>query len=353
MRKSSIAAGVVGVVFLVAAALLAFWITPAYIARLPASTHTVRSYAGKVQSIADPAALARGDFAHALKVNLPMTIRREVKVLDTSGSTALVRDSNAVDAAGRPIGGYTAQYAVDRSSLEATANHPGSWSVTSATGLTINWPIGAEQHNYTGWDEITHTTSRLTYVRQQEHAGITTYVYQTTVRTAPIKNAQILQRLPSALPVRVLEVASKAGFMPASLIATVQRAFPHAATVPLGYLYTGTSTYWVAPTTGEVVDVNTSEKQIGGIALPGGKIVPVLPVLVDSYRGDPPSVTTAVTDAKNNANGINLLGVTLPIILAIVGFILIVLAIILWMVGRRRARPARGRTGPGPVAPPA
>jgi hypothetical protein len=59
--------------------------------------------------------------------------------------------------------------------------------------------------------------------------------------------------------------------------------------IPLGYIYAATSTYWVAPATGIVIDVSTTEQQVGGIAL-GSRIIPVLPVLVDSYKASPASV---------------------------------------------------------------
>jgi len=350
MRKAAIACGVVGVVLLVAAGLLAFWITPAFVARLPSDSNTVRTYDGKIQSLADPAALARGDFAGAIKTGLPVTIRQQVTVLQTAGSTALARDSSTADVTGRRIGGYTVRYAVDRTSLEATTSHPSSWNVIDAHGLTISWPIGAKQQNYTGWDETTHTTTPLKYVRQQQHAGVNTYVYQTTVPLAPIRNAQVLQALPKTLPVRVLQTAAKAGFVSPCLLSSVARDFPHAVQVPLGYTYTATSTYWVAPTTGEVIDVSTSEKQIGGIALPGEKIVPVLPVLVDSYKGNPSSVQATVTDATNNGNTIQLFRTTLPIVLAAVGFVSVVLAIIFWMRGRTRKADPAPRAAAGPAA---
>ncbi len=339
MRKTAISCGVVGVIFLVAAALLAFWITPKLIARLPSDSNTTRTYDGQIRSLVNPVALQQGNFAAAVRVGLAETLRRQVQVLQTSGNTALVRDARKATASGQQIGAITSQYALDRRSLEATASHPGSWTVTNAKGLTVSWPFGAKQQNYTGWVDYTQTTTQLRYVRQEQHGGVNTYVYQSAVPATLIKNPQVLQGLPMALPVTVIEGAGKAGLIPPSLLTSLAKAFPHAAQIPLGYTYESTSTYWVAPATGIVVDISTSEKQTGGVAIPGGKIIPALPVLVDSYKGSQASVQAAATDAKNGGNTIQTIGTTVPIVAAAIGLVLVVIAVILWMRGRRRGVP--------------
>ncbi len=335
MRQTAIACAVIGVVFIVAAALLAFWITPQLIARLPSDANTKRTYDGQISSLVDQAALRQGNLAAAIRRDLPQTLNRQVQVVQTSGNTALVRDTRTATTSGQQIGAVTSQYAVDRRSLEATTSHPGSWSVTSAKGLTVSWPIGAKQQNYTGWVDFTQTTTQLKYLRQEGRGGVNTYVYQANVPAAPIKNPQVLQGFPKSLPVSVLQRAGQAGLVPQSLLTSLAKAFPQGAQIPLAYTYEATSTYWVAPATGMIVDVNTSEKQTAGVAAPGGKIIPVLPVLVDSYKGSQASVRAAATDANNGSNTIQALGRTIPIITAAIGFVLLVIAAVLWMRGRR------------------
>lgn len=349
MRKTAVACGVVGVILLAAAGLLAFWVTPAFIARLPSGSNTVRTYDGQIRSLIDPVPLLQGNFAGAVKLGVPETIRRQVKVMQTSGNTALVSDAATVTAGGRQIGALTSQYAVDRSSLEATASHPSSWSVTNAKGLTVSWPIGAAQQNYTGWERFTQTTTQLKYLRQEQHAGVNTYVYQATLPPTPIKNPQVLATLPKALPVSLLPGASRAGLIPQSLLAGLAKLIPPGAVqVPVGYLYTATTTYWVAPATGIVIDLSTSEQEQGGIAL-GSKIIPVFPVLTDSYKASPASVQAAVTDANNGSSTIQTFGVILPIVFAAVGFVLLVIAVILWMRGHGRGREVPKVPAPPPV----
>ncbi len=335
MRKTAVGCSVIGVILIIGAFLLAFWITPSYVALLQGNTNTVRTYDGQIRTLVDPAALRTGNLAGAIRAGLPETLRRQVTVLQTSGNTALVRDATTVTTSGRQIGAITSQYAVSRTSLEATASHPSNWSITKATGLTFNWPIGTKQQNYTGWVPFTETTTPLKYVTQQQHGGVNTYVYQATVPATPIKNPQVLRGLPTSLPVTLLPGAVKAGLIPASVVAGLAKDFPGARSFPVGYVYEATSTYWVAPATGIVVDLKTTEMQVGGIALPGGKIIPLLPVLADSYKYSSSSVQAAANDATNGSNAIQAFGTTVPIVAGIVGFLLVIIAALLWIRSRR------------------
>ena len=340
MRKTAISAGVIGLVLLIAAALMAWWITPSYIARMPSGYNTTRTYDGTIRSLFNPAALATGNLAGAIKTGLPATITETVKVQQTSGNTALVQDTRAITAAGTAVGQTVSPYALDRQTLEATSSHPSSWNVIPATGLTVSWPLGAKQQNYTGWVYQTDTTTTLRYVKQVQQGGINTYEYQATVPPTVIKNPQLLASLPKSLPVSLLPRLQAAGLISPTVLASLAKAFPGATSVPLGYTYQAANTYYVAPGTGLVVNLSNSEAEMGGIALPGGKIIPVLPVLAYTYHASPASLSAAVNDANNGSSTINAWGVIAPIAAAAVGFLLVVLAVILWIRGGSRGRPA-------------
>jgi hypothetical protein len=91
---------------------------------------------------------------------------------------------------------------------------------------------------------------------------------------------------------------------------------------------------------------------MAGVKLPTGMIVPVLPVLDYSYHMSPASMSQAVTDAKNGSSAITTWGVTVPIIAAAVGFLLLVLAVLLWLRKRSRGRPVErehGQRHPSPA----
>ena len=345
MRKIAIASGVIGLVLLIAACLMAWWVTPSYIARMPGNYNKSRTYDATIRTLFDPAALATGNLAGAIKTGLPATITETVKVQQTSGNTALVQDTRNIAVAGSTVGQTVSPYALDRQTLEATSSHPGSWNVIPATGLTVSWPLGAKQQNYTGWVYQTDTTTALKYVTQVQQGGINTYEYQATTPPMPIKNPQLLASLPKSLPVSLLPGLRAAGLISPTLLASLAKAFPGATSVPLAYTYQSANTYYVAPATGLVVNVNNNETEMGGIALPNGKVIPVLPVLAYTYHASPASLSAAVNDANSGSSSITAAGVTAPITAAAVGFVLLILAVFLWMRGGTRGRPT-GTTHP-------
>jgi hypothetical protein len=352
MRKAAVTCGVIGLVLLVAAGLLAWWITPSYVAQVPSNYNKTRTYTGTIHSLFNPAALAAGNTAGAIRTNLPATLTDNVKVLQTSGGKALVQDTRVIKASGSAVATTVQHYAVDRSSLEATSSHPSNWVVTPAKGLTVSWPFGAKKQTYTGWVPLTETTTPVRFVGESQQGGITTYEYRATVPPTPIKNAQVLSSLPKSLPTSLVPQLIAAGIISRAEAASLATVFPGATSIPLGYTYQATNTYFVAPPTGLVVNVANSETEMGGIKLPNGTFAPVVPVLSDSYHATPGSLSAAVTDAKNGNNAISALGVDLPIGLAALGFVLVVLAIFLWMRKRSRGRPVdagHGQRHPSPA----
>jgi hypothetical protein len=351
MRKAAIASGVVGLILLIAAGLMAWWITPSYIARLPASYNKTRSYTGTIRSVVNPAALSTGNLAAAIKTGLPASLTDNVKVLQTSGNTAQVQDTRTISGAGSVLAKITSKYAVNRRTLEATTSHPSNWSVVPAKGLTVSWPLGAKKQNYTGWVPYTETTTPLKYVTETKQGGINTYEYHSTVPPTPIKNPQVLARLPKTLPASLLARITAAGIISPAQAASLSKTFPHAKSIPLGYTFQASSSYWVDPATGLVVKVSADETQMGGIALPNGTIIPLIPVLSDTYHSTSASLSAAAVDAKNGGNTITTWGVTVPIIGAVVGFLLVVLAVLLWIFGRTRGRPVDATTPPRQPSP--
>jgi len=339
MRKAALSTGALGLILLVAAALLSWWITPSYIARMPGNYDKTRTYDATIRTLFNPAAMTSGNLAGAIKANLPATITESVKVQQTSGNTALVQDTRKIMVSGTMVGETVSPYALDRQTLAAVSSHPGNWSVIPAQGLTVSWPLGAKQQNYTGWVYQTYTTTTLKYVKQVQQGGINTYEFQATVPATPIKNPQLLAALPKSLPVSLLPRLSAAGLISPSAVASLAKAFPGLTSVPLGYTYQSANTYYVAPSTGLVVNVSNNETETGGIALPNGAIIPVLPVLAYTYHATPASLSAAVNDANSGSSAITTWGVTVPITAAAVGFVLVVLSFFLWMRGGSRGRP--------------
>jgi hypothetical protein len=203
----------------------------------------------------------------------------------------------------------------------------------------VSWPIGAEQTNYTGWVAETQITTPLTYVREESKGGVNTYVYQAEAGAAPIKDEQVLAALPSSLPAGTLAGLAAALPIPDDVRAQLTQALPQLGDpVSLSYTYEASATYWVEPTTGIVVDTTREEVRRVGLALPGGRVLPVAPVFDVTTQFTEESVTDAANDAKDAQSQIDLYGQTLPLVL-LVGGILAVLGGVLVLVLSRRSAP--------------
>ena len=331
---------------------MAWWITPTYVARVPSDYNKTRTYDGTIRSLFNPAALASGNLAGAIRTGLPAKLTDQVKVQQTSGNTALVQDTRTIDASGKPVAMTTSHYAVNRQTLAATSSHPSNWSVMPATGLTVSWPLGAKQQNYTGWVYLTDTTTPLKYVKQAQQGGINTYQYHATVAPTPIKNPQTLASLPKTLPVSLLPRLSAAGIIPASDRCQPGAGVPACHVDPARLYLSGQQHLLGRAGDWLVVNVSNNEIEMAGIALPAGTIIPLIPVLADTYHASPSSLSAAVTDANNGSSTISTWGVIVPIVAAAVGFVLVVLAVLLWIRGRSRGRPvdvSHGQRHPSPV----
>jgi hypothetical protein len=348
MAKTRIACAVVGVLSLVAAALLAWWITPSYVARIPSGKNIDRNYEGTFQTLLDPQALASGNLLGAIKQNVPVTVAQAVKVEQTSGNTALVSDSRTTSAAGTKVEQTKWQYAVDRQSLEAVSSHPSSWNVIPAKGLTVSWPFGAQKKDYQGWTPETQTTTPLKYLRSEKKQGITTYVYEAKVSPTKIVDPQILASLPKELPLSLIKLLGTSGILPAGQAGQLGQLLGQLADpVQLAYTFQDDTTFWVDPNTGLVIDVHRNQQRVAAIALPTGNVVPLIPAVAVTYQDTAASSEAAADDARHGHTVISWLGVYLPIILLALGVVLLALAAFLWM-RRRPAAPVAAGAGAGP-----
>jgi hypothetical protein len=348
---------VLGLLSLAAAAILAWVVVPDRKV-LPADTNTVRQFNGTARLLLNPQALAGGDFRNALLTNVPVTAERTVKVLATDGSAAQVSDERVLMAGGQIAGQSSAAYAVDRKTLEATTDYPPDWDVTPHQGLTVSFPIGAKQQDYTGWVSDTQATAPIRYEREENKGGVNTYVYTSTAASAPIEDPAVLANLPQALPQTVLGGLSAVLPLTDQEKAGLAQALPLLADpVPLSYTYESTSTFWVEPTTGIVVDVDRQEIRKAGIGGPGGSVLAAVPVYDVSTRFTEQSVTAAADEANDKKSDLTTFGTTWPWILAGLGVLLLVGGLLLALMGRRRGggRPViadTDRPQPRPGQPP-
>jgi hypothetical protein len=338
------ALAILGALCLAAAAIFAWVIVPDR-KQLPGDTNTTRAFDGTANTLLNPQALATGDTRNAIVTNVPVTAERTVQVMATDGDAAEVTDTRSLSTAtGQQVGRTQATYAVDRTSLEAAPPASG-WTVTPHEGLTVSWPIGAEQQDYTAWVNETQTTTTARYVREEEKGGLNTYVYEASVPAAPIKDQQVLSTLPQELPASALSALAATLPIPDDVKAQLAQAFPQLGDpIKLNYTYESTSTYWVEPTTGVVVDTERQEVRNAGIAGPGGTTLLAVPAYDVQTAFTEGAVSEAASDASDAKSQIDLFGSTLPWILGVAGAVLLVAGIVLLAMGLRRRPAGAGRT---------
>jgi hypothetical protein len=313
-----------------------YWIAAPRLAVLPGDTNTTRTYTGTAATLFNEAALTSADAGPVLLRNVPVTLPHTTKVLKTKGNNALVSDAGSVVAAGTTVAGYQYQYAVNRTSMGPGT---GFSNVTAQKGVTFNWPIRTAKKDYTGWISDTQTTAPLKYTGTAKRGGLSTNVFTLTAPAAAITDPQTLKSLPASLPKDTFVALSAGLNLPAGQLSGLQQVLAaEPDPVPLNYTYQVTATYWVEPTTGEIVDLQ--EHEVRTLVLTAGStVVPITPILDVSYTSSPAQLKVAVSDARKDADQVNLLYRTAPVALLVVGVLLLAFALLVLWLRRRRTTP--------------
>jgi hypothetical protein len=327
-----------GLLGLALAAILAWGVAPGR-KQLPADADTTREFSGTANALLNQQAIDGGNFDDALVTNVPVTGQRRVRVLETNGNAARVQDDRTLMAGGQTIGTTSHTYAVDRRSLEPTTDFPAEWNVEPHQGLTVSFPIGAEQRDYTGWVPDTQSTTPIRFVREESRGGVNTYVYEADAPAAPIRDEAVLDTLPANLSREELQ-----GLAPSLPISPEQRSMLVSALpalpdqVAITYTHESGATYWVEPTTGIVIDTQQQMVRTATIGGPGGSVLATMPVFNVDSRFTDGSVSAAASDANDRRNALNMVGSTWPWVLGTLG-LLALLAGLLGLLARRRPQP--------------
>ena len=332
MRK--VAGRIVGVLGVLAVGLAAVvhWVLVPRLAQLPGDTNTTRIYSGVAAVVANPTISSGTLIGPGLLRNVPVEVQHNTRVIATRGHQALVNDRRVLTVPGHTLATLVNRFDVDRRTFM-----PGHTfkSATKAVGLTFNWPMSTHPHDYVGWVTDTMQTTPLKYMGTERRAGVDTYIFRAHTSYAPITDPQILRILPASMTQRqLMEVTPSLLFTQQHLLKLSAVLAKAPQTVPLAYDYKVDATFWVAPTSGLVVDHQQREVRLLSLVV-GGRHVPVAPVMDMTYKFTPATVTAAATDAKDSAAQLKLLRSTLPASLLTGGLVLLLVGIGLLLAGRR------------------
>jgi|RhiMethySRZTD1v2_1073278.scaffolds.fasta_scaffold03023_7 DUF3068 family protein len=170
-------------------------------------------------------------------------------------------------------------------------------------GLAYKFPFNTERKTYTFFDVTLHKATPIVYDGDETINGLKTY--------------RFLQRIePTKVDTRDVPAALLGGTTGA---VTADRMYQNARRV------------WVEPATGQIVKGSEEVRQwLVNPANGRG-----LPVLQGTLTWTPQTIQRQVDDAKKNADKLNMLTNTAPLVLWIVGGVMLVLGIFLTVMGSR------------------
>lgn len=331
-RRLAVALTVLGLLLMAGAGVVR-WIVAPTMSKLPGDTHTTRLYAGQAASFVNPTYATAVPSGPGVLHDVAIGVRHTTKVLETTSKSALVSDQRIITLAGGVAANLNYRYAVDRKTFEATGGFPG---IVAATGLTFNWPMNSQRHDYVGWVQDTLMTTPLHYVGTVRHGGIRTYEFTAQAGDQVITDPALNRMLPAKMSkTDMLRLTPSLGLSHNQLLALDKVMAKAPDPVPLSYTYRFSSTFWIAPASGIVVDMRQHDVRTTNIVT-GNGLVPVAPIMDMTYAFTPSAVTGAVDDAKSAATQLDLVNNTLPLATLILGIAFLVAGIVMLTAPRRR-----------------
>jgi hypothetical protein len=339
IRRSSSVFFALGVIF-VALSLVVVAVVVPFATRLPGNTDLMVHYSGTA-SLLNSTALQSGDIGHALASNIPSTVDRRVQVVSTDGTAAIVKDSLNIHAGNQDIP-ISQTYALNRTTLKGVKSPNGTAVAPSTGALSSAFPIGPKSNNsYRFYDSTTRSIVPISYSGGGQRDGRSVNVY-TISASGPVQDPTLLKLLPSALPKSLLPAL--APLLPAAVRAQLTPSVVAQLPDPVLVTYTGTTRIvaYVDKQTGIAIDEAISQ-QIVVNATVAAQHVSLLPAMALTIHITPASVHYLADKARSSGRLLTLMKVVVPIVLAAIGLILVVTAVI-------RRKPPR-QTSAGQATP--
>ena len=340
LTRSAVIIAVVGVLALVAAAVVRFVVVPSA-SKLPNDLNTTQDYAGTYSGL-NPAALAGGSGDLMLR-NIPMTASRQYTVDSTDGNTAVVNQTIERAVGGQASPSATTRYAVDRTDFESAPAPSGATDVVPSKGWIFTLPLDPQSDaTYQLWDGPTGAAYPLTYQGTSTIDGRTVLEYQSVAKGDVVDPAAL--GLPTSVTKAQLVTLQPvlAGLLPPALLAQLPGILAQLPdTLPLTYTSDTTATFFADSQIGSPIRSGSTQKISANLAL--GTTVAVPFSTIELSTTDTSSQAMA-DDASSKAGTLNLVGTVLPIGLAILGVVLLLVALLLAI----RAGRSGGATGAEP-----
>jgi len=216
----------------------------------------------------------------------------EVAVFNTS--LCVVWDRGGIDGCvdeddpdGRLISAEQSQFVADRHTGMAVDN--GDLLPADAPqpeGLMNKWPFHTEQKTYPKWDGLVGAPIDTEFVEEDEIDGLDVYKFESDISVGPVE-----------------------------IVGDIEGT------------YNAVYSYWVEPTTGQIIKQQVSQERLAG----GVETILTLDLVFTDEQ-----IAANVADSKDSVATINLMTKTVPIIGFAVGIPLLIIGLVLMFLGRRR-----------------
>ncbi len=324
---------VVGVLLIVAAAIVRFVVVPS-VTTLPEDFSSSQSYEGTYSGL-NQAALAGGG-GDLLVQGVPVEATRGYEIDEVDGDTAVVTQTVERSIGGQSSPATELKYAVDRDTFESVAPPAGAEDVVPSEALIFSLPLDVDpEGTYALWDQTTAAAYPLTYEGESTVAGREVHEFQ-AVAEGPIANPEALG-LPVAIPKAQLTALAPAleGALPPGLLAQLPAVLAQLPDViPVSYTSTTTSTLFADQELGATISSGSTQQITAQLQV--GTTVDV-PFSTIELSATADSAQTRADDTADKAGSLNLVGTVLPIVLGALGVLLLLVALVL------AVRAGRGR----------
>ncbi|WP_166518259.1 porin PorA family protein [Candidatus Blastococcus massiliensis] len=327
LTRSSVILAVVGVLLIVAAAVVRFVVVPS-VAKLPTDLDVTLEFEGTYNGI-NPGVLT-GSATEVLSQDVPIQATRQVLAEDVDGDTEIVLRQDERTIGERKPQVTEVRFAVDRGTAEAGPAPDGAENVTSAEGLVFTLPVdpSTEEGAYTYWDQSTMQATPLTFEGEDTLGGRDVYRYQ-SVAEGELADPNAMG-LPTFLPKAQLAalVPGLEGLVAPELLAALPAVLPTLPTsIPIEWTSKTTTLVDADQELGATIAGGSTQEITGSLDL-GVTEVDVPFATIEVYSTDD-SIEDRGDEVGSQSSLLSLVGTILPIVALVLGVLLIVAALLL------------------------
>ncbi len=345
LTRSSVVLAVIGVLLVVAAAVVRFVVVPS-VTQLPEDLDVTLGFEGTYNGI-NPGVLT-GSATEVLAEDVPIVATRNVSAEDVDGGSEIVRRTDERTVGEGDPAVTEVRFNVDRETAEAGRPPSGAEDVTDAEGLVFTLPVGPSTADgaYEYWDQSTMQTAPLVFQGEENLGGRDVFRYESVAEGALADPPAM--GLPTFLPKAQLATLAPGldGLVAPELLAALPAVLPSLPTsIPIEWTSRTTTVVVADQEIGATIAGGSTQEITGSLDLGITTVdVPFATIAIESTDDSIEDRGEAVAD---DSQLLNLVSTVLPIVLLVLGVLLVLAALLL---ARRTATRTPAASGVQPSA---